>query len=240
MSAEHRFPIKGFIETSFLDWKEHLSSVLFTGGCNFRCPFCHNSDLVLKHEQIADITEEHIFGHLRKFRKWIDRVVITGGEPTLHKGLRAFVQRLKQEGLRVKLDTNGSHPEVVKELVEAGLIDYIAMDIKGPTSFYDRWCGTAVNRDKIEESIEFIREGRIDYEFRMTVVPFLHKEADVYEAASRVGGAKRFFIQDFVPRNTLNPAFAHVRPFSLDRMEKIRKNVAGIIQNAQVRRTLHQ
>jgi pyruvate formate lyase activating enzyme len=240
LSPELKFPIKGFIETSFLDWKDHLSSVLFTGGCNFRCPFCHNSDLVLKHHELPDITEEQVFDHFRKFRKWIDRVVITGGEPTLQKGLRAFVLRLKEQGLRVKLDTNGSHPEVIRELVAADLIDYIAMDIKGPMSFYERWCGTAVNRDKIEESIQFIKEGRIDHEFRMTVVPFLHKEADVYEAASRVGGAKRFVVQDFVPRNTLNPAFAHVRPFSPDRMEKIRQNAAGIIQNAQVRRTLHQ
>jgi pyruvate formate lyase activating enzyme len=129
---------------------------------------------------------------------------------------------------------------VVKDLVKAGLVDYIAMDIKGPTTVYDRWCGTTVDRDKIEESIDFIRGGPIDHEFRMTVVPFLHKEADVYEAASRVGGAKRFTVQDFVPRNTLNPAFANVRPFSPDRMMKIRQNVEGIIQDAQVRRTLHQ
>jgi pyruvate formate lyase activating enzyme len=240
LSAEHNFQIKGFIETSFLDWKDHLSSVLFTGGCNFRCPFCHNSDLVLRHHQLTDIPDEQVFGHLRKFRKWIDRVVITGGEPTLQKGLAAFVQRLKQEGFKVKLDTNGSKPEVVKELVNAGLIDYIAMDIKGPASGYDRWCGTTVNRDKIEESIDFLRGGLIEHEFRMTVVPFLHKEADVYEAVARIRTDKRFFVQDFVPRNTLNPAFAHIRPFSPDRMVKIRQKVEGIIKDAQVSRTLHQ
>jgi pyruvate formate lyase activating enzyme len=240
LSAEPNFSVKGFIETSFLDWKDHLSSVLFTGGCNFRCPFCHNSDLVLNHHRLIDLPEEQILGHLRKFRKWVDRVVITGGEPTLQKGLPVFAERLKQEGFKVKLDTNGSHPEVVKVLVKAGLVDYIAMDIKGPTAAYDRWCGTTVDRDKIEESIDFIRSGAIDHEFRMTVVPFLHKEADVYEAASRAGGTKRFTVQDFVPRNTLNPAFANVRPFSPDRMMKIRQNVEGIIQDAQVRRTLHQ
>ncbi len=240
MSAGPNFPIKGFLETSFLDWKDHLSSVIFTGGCNFRCPFCHNSDLVLNQHLLVDIPEEQIFGHLRKFRKWVDKVVITGGEPTLQKGLPEFVRRLKQDGFKVKLDTNGSHPQVLRELVKAGLVDYIAMDIKGPTGHYDRWCGTAVDRDKIEESIDFISGGQIDHEFRMTVVPFLHKEADVYEAASRVGHAKRFTVQDFVPRNTLNPAFAHVRPFSPDRMMRIRQNVQGIIQDAQVRRTLHE
>jgi pyruvate formate lyase activating enzyme len=240
LSAGPKFPIKGFIETSFLDWKDHLSSVFFTGGCNFRCPFCHNSDLVLNQHSLLDVPEEQILGNLRKFRKWVDRVVVTGGEPTLQKGLRVFVERLKQEGFKIKLDTNGSHPEVIKDLVKAGLIDCIAMDIKGPIMGYDRWCGTTVERDKIEESIDFIIGGPIDHEFRMTVVPFLHKEADVYEAALRVGNAKRFTVQDFVPRNTLNPAFLHVRPFSPDRMTKIRQNVEGIMQDAQVRRTLHQ
>ena len=234
------FPVKGFIETSFLDWKDHLSSVFFTGGCNFRCPFCHNSDLVLNHGHLLDIPEEQILGNLRKFRKWIDRVVVTGGEPTLQKGLPGFVECLKREGFKVKLDTNGSHPEVIKDLASAGLIDYIAMDIKGPIKGYDRWCGTTIDCDKIEESIDFIIGGRIDHEFRMTVVPFLHKEADVYEAASRVGDAKRFTVQDFVPRNTLNPAFLSVKSFSPDRMSKIRQNVEGIMQDAKVRRTLHQ
>ncbi|HUJ90838.1 MAG TPA: anaerobic ribonucleoside-triphosphate reductase activating protein [Syntrophorhabdales bacterium] len=240
MSAGHNFPVKGFIETSFLDWKDHLSSVFFTGGCNFRCPFCHNSDLVLNHERLLDIPEEQILGNLRKFRKWVDRVVITGGEPTLQKGLPAFVELLKREGYKVKLDTNGSHPEVIKDLVKAGFVDYIAMDIKGPIAAYDRWCGTTVDRDKIEESIDFVIGGEIDHEFRMTVVPFLHKEADVYEAASRVGNAKRFTVQDFVPRNTLNPAFLSVKSFSPDRMSKIRQNVEGIMQDAKVRCTLHQ
>ena len=240
MSAEHSFHIKGFIETSFLDWRGHLSSVIFTGGCNFRCPFCHNSDLVLQHDRVPDIPDAQIFAHLMKFRKWIDRVVITGGEPTLQRGLPLFAKRLKEKGFKVKLDTNGSHPGVVKDLVAAGLIDYIAMDMKGPISGYNRWCGTTVHPAAIEESIDFISATSLEHEFRMTVVPFLHKEVDVYEAASRVAKAKRFFVQDFVPRNTLNPAFAHLRPFSPDRMTKIRQKVEGIIQDAQVRRTLHQ
>jgi len=240
LSAGPNFPVKGFIETSFLDWKDHLSSVLFTGGCNFRCPFCHNSELVLHHHRLLDIPEEEILANLRKFRKWIDRVVITGGEPTLQEGLPVFAERLKQEGFAIKLDTNGSHPKVVKDLVKAGLVDYIAMDVKGPTMVYERWCGTPVDRNEIEESIDCIMGGQIDYEFRMTVVPFLHKEPDVYEAAARLGGAKRFTIQDFVPRNTLNPAFSHVRPFSPDRMLKIRQSVGRIIQDAPVRHTLRQ
>jgi len=240
LSDARKFPIKGFIETSFLDWKDHLSSVIFTGGCNFRCPFCHNSELVLQHARLADIPEEAIVAHLRKFRKWVDRVVITGGEPTLQKGLHRFAARLKEEGFCVKLDTNGSNPEVVKKLVREGLVDYVAMDIKGPTMVYERWCGIQVDREKIEESIDFLLSGEIEHEFRMTVVPFLHRENDVYEAATRVRGARRFTVQSFVPRNTLNPAFAHIRPHSPDRIGRIRQNVEGIVRDAQVTRTLRQ
>ena len=101
------FPVKGFIETSFIDWKSHLASVLFSGGCNFRCPFCHNRDLVLRPESLQDVPLEHIIGRLQKFRKWIERVVVTGGEPTIHADLPAFCKMLKERGLSVKLDTTG-------------------------------------------------------------------------------------------------------------------------------------
>jgi pyruvate formate lyase activating enzyme len=240
LSNAPKFPIKGFIETSFLDWKDHLSSVVFTGGCNFRCPFCHNSELVLQHARLTDIPEDTIVARLKKFRKWVDRVVVTGGEPTLQKGLGQFVGRLKREGFRVKLDTNGSNPEVVKGLVRDGLVDYVAMDIKGPTVVYERWCGTEVDRDTIEESIDFLLSGEIEHEFRMTVVPFLHRESDVYEAAARVRGTNRFTVQSFVPRNTLNPAFTQIRPHSPDRIARIRQNVEGIIRDAQITHTLRQ
>jgi len=234
------FPVKGFIETSFIDWKTQLASVLFSGGCNFRCPFCHNRSLVLSPQSMEDIPFDYILGRLRKFRQWIERAVISGGEPTMHKGLFGAVETLKEQGFKVKLDTNGSRPEVIRSLVEAGLIDYIAMDVKGPLRAYERWCGCSVDRKKIRESIDFILEGRVDYEFRMTLVPFLHREEDACQAAREIKPARRFFLQQFVPRETLNEKFARIKPFSPERMKAVRETVAGILENAPVRRHIHE
>ena len=137
----------------------------------------------------------------------------------------SLAKELKGEGFKVKLDTNGSSPDVIRDLVNDGLLDYVAMDIKGPIEQYKRWCGVDVDVEKIEESVRFILEEKVDYEFRMTVVPFLHREKDVYETADYIREAKRFFIQGFRPVNTLNPAYSHIRPFSPDKMDVIRKNV---------------
>jgi pyruvate formate lyase activating enzyme len=225
--------IKGFIETSFIDWKGHLASVVFTGGCNFRCPYCHNGGLVLNPANLEDIPPEHVFLTLKKYKNWVEHVVITGGEPTIHEGLPSFLAELKSRGLMIKLDTNGSNFPVVKRLVSEGLVDYIAMDIKGPTERYERWCGVETDTAVIEKSIDFILEGNVDYEFRMTVVPFLHREEDVYQAAERVSAARRFFIQEFRPISTLNPTFAQIRPFSPHKITRIRQTVAEILRSAQ-------
>ncbi len=225
LCSRHDFSVKGFIDTSFIDWKGQLSSVIFTGGCNFRCPYCHNSSIVLHPDRVEDVPFDHIIGHLRKYRNWVERVVITGGEPTINKWLTSIVKIIKYEGFKVKLDTNGSSPDTIRSLVSEGLIDYIAMDIKGPIGQYRRWCGVDVDTEKIEESVRFVLEEKVDYEFRMTVVPFLHRDRDVYETADYIRGAKKFFIQEFRPVSTLNPAYSHIRPFSPEKMEIVRKIV---------------
>jgi pyruvate formate lyase activating enzyme len=227
LSKKRDFSIKGFIDTSFIDWKGQLSSVIFTGGCNFRCPYCHNSSIVLHPDRVENVPFEYIIHHLRKYKNWVERVVITGGEPTINTGLLSIVKQLKNEGIKIKLDTNGSSPSIIKGLINGGLIDYIAMDIKGPVEQYKRWCGVDVDIKKIEESIRFILEENVDYEFRMTVVPFLHRENDIYEVAAYIKDAKKFFIQGFKPNNTLNQAYAHIKPFSPEKMEKIRQNVSN-------------
>jgi pyruvate formate lyase activating enzyme len=214
--------------------------VLFTGGCNFRCPFCHNGSLVLDPHGLADIPLDHILERLNKFRKWVERVVITGGEPTIHKALTDLTRVLKSQGFKIKVDTNGTNPEVLKELVSESLVDYIAMDIKGPLNDYDRWAGVSVTDGHIRQTIDLILEGHVDYEFRMTVVPFLHKEHDVYAAAEEIRGAKRFFLQEFVPKDTLNPKFAGITPFSAEKMKAMRESVRSIIErNAPVSNNLY-
>lgn len=222
--------IKGFIETSFVDWKGCLASVLFLGGCNFRCPFCHNRDLVLDPDGFEDLPLEYIVATIRKYRAhWIDKIVITGGEPTIHKNLYGLIGLLKSEGMAIKLDTNGSNPRVIKGLVNDGLIDCVAMDVKGPVERYMRWCDIHIDEDKIRESIEFIRECGIDYYFRMTVVPFLHKEDDVYEVADYLQGSRDLIIQTFRPDITLDPTYAHIQPYNADTMARIKENVADIM-----------
>lgn len=206
--------------------------VVFTGGCNFRCPFCHNRELVLDPHSMADMPFDYIEERLRKFRRWIERVVITGGEPTIHRGLRGAIETFRALGLKVKLDTNGSNPAVVKALVADGLIDYIAMDVKGPLDTYERWCGTDVDKTRIKESIDFILEGHVDYEFRMTFVPFLHHEQDAYAVAEDLKNARRFFLQDFVPRETVNPKYSSIQPFSPEKMKNVRRTVEEILEHA--------
>ncbi len=222
-------PIKGFIETSFIDWKGQLSSVIFTGGCNFRCPYCHNCELVINHQSLEDVPLDYVCLTLKKYKNWVSNIVVTGGEPTIHKNLYRLLGELKSMGMQIKLDSNGSSPSTLKGLVSDDLVDYIAMDVKGPVNNYKRWCGIDVDTSVIEESIDFIMEGSVDYEFRMTVVPFLHREEDVYEAAERIKNAKKFFIQEFRPRDTLNPSYCNVRPFPQSKMSRIRKNVADIL-----------
>lgn len=225
--------IKGFIETSFIDWKKKLSSVVFTGGCNFRCPYCHNAGLVVSPEKLEDIPLDYIFLTLKKYKNWVDRIVITGGEPTIHKGLFYLAGQLKAMGMQIKLDTNGSNPKAVKGLVSEGLVDYIAMDVKGPVERYRRWCGVEVDAARIEESIDYILEGNVDYEFRMTVVPFLHREEDVYEAAERIKTAKRFYIQEFRSAPTLDPSYADIKPYLPAKMTRIKEEVADILRTAR-------
>jgi pyruvate formate lyase activating enzyme len=128
---------------------------------------------------------------------------------------------------------------VVKRLVADGLVDYIAMDVKGPLGAYERWCGTGVDKARIRESIAFILEGHVDYEFRMTLVPFLHREQDAYEVAEEIKTARRFFLQEFVPRDTLNPKYASIQPFSPEKMKSMREAVGEILRHAPIRSNLH-
>ena len=222
-------PVKGFIETSFLDWKECLSSVIFLGGCNFRCPYCHNKELVLNHVAMEDIPMEYIIASLRKYKKWIDRVVITGGEPTISMSLFDLTGRLKSEKMLIKLDTNGSNPQILKGLVNDGLIDYVAMDVKGPVDRYSRWSGVNLDIKRIQESIEFLLEGSIDYEFRMTVVPGLHQKEDIQHLSSQLGVDKRFVLQNFNSENPLDPSLKDTLPYDSKVLKEMEREVQRMV-----------
>jgi pyruvate formate lyase activating enzyme len=215
-------PIKGLEKNSLIDYPEKVSAVVFVGGCNFRCPFCHNRDLVLEHEKIPTIPEEEILAFLKEREKWLDGIVVSGGEPAMHKDLPGFLEKLKGIGYAVKLDTNGTNPQMLKELMDKGLVDYIAMDIKAPLEKYEKSSGVKADTKNIRESIRLIINSGIEHEFRSTILPALHTKEDVGTMARMVKGGRKFYLQQFRPRNTIDPEMGKERPFSKEEMKELR------------------
>ena len=201
--------IKGFLETSFLDWPGQVSSVLFLAGCNFRCPFCHNYGLVLNHTEFPSLDWTAIRSRLAGFRGWIDGVVISGGEPTLSPGLTDLIRDIRGLGFMVKLDTNGSRPEVLSTLLEEGLLDHVAMDVKGPLDevSYARAAGRPGFLDQVKHSLDLLAESGLSYTLRTTVVPDLHKEQDVLLLAEQLKTAPVWKLQKFHPENALDCSY---------------------------------
>ncbi len=193
----------GFQKMTLLDFPGRVACTLFAGGCNFRCPFCHNAGLVLG-EDMESYPETEILDYLSKRQGLLDGVCITGGEPLLRPDLKEFIIKVRALGYAVKLDTNGSLPERLRELIEEGLIDYVAMDVKSSMSGYGRAVGIkGFDTSAVEESIDLLLEGRVDYEFRTTVAHPLHTVEDIEALCRRIKGAKRYFIQNFVDSGNL-------------------------------------
>ncbi|MGC8603858.1 MAG: anaerobic ribonucleoside-triphosphate reductase activating protein, partial [Desulfomonilaceae bacterium] len=165
--------IKGFLPVSMLDWPGQVTSVIFLGGCSFRCPACHNSDLVLSPETLQDQPLDQVIFFLNQRSEWIDGVTITGGEPTCHQGTPALISKFKELGLKVKLDTNGSNPEMLAKVIRHRLVDAVAMDIKAPleTGAYSRLAGITVDMSNINKSIEILKTSNLSVFFRTTVIP---------------------------------------------------------------------
>ncbi|MEK7167376.1 MAG: anaerobic ribonucleoside-triphosphate reductase activating protein [Patescibacteria group bacterium] len=191
--------VGGLQPVTLLDYPKKVAAIVFTSGCGFRCPFCYNPHLVLpglmKKNKNLKVNDSLDF--LRKRKKYLDGVVITGGEPILQKGLSNFLRSLKKMGYLVKLDTNGFNPEILGELMKKKLVDYVAMDIKGPLDKYEKFCGIKLDRGKIKESIKLIKASGLDYEFRSTLVKGLHGKGDVKKMAQLIKGAKKYFLQNF-------------------------------------------
>lgn len=189
--------IHGFNKTTLLDYPGIVAATVFTGSCNFRCPFCQNADLVLNPSGQPSIETEEIFKHLEKRKNITKGICITGGEPTLWNDLPKFILRCKEIGLLVKLDTNGYRPDVLKKLVEEKLIDYVAMDIKSSPKGYSEAAGVETDMEKIKESVDFLISGSLDYEFRTTVVRELHSRETMEDIALFIAGAKKYFLQGY-------------------------------------------
>jgi pyruvate formate lyase activating enzyme len=239
--------IAGYLGTSLIEWPGKITSVIFVPGCNFRCPFCHNADLVdpKKARRLTPIPESEIFENLKKRKKWVDGVVITGGEPTLQPDLDRFLSRLKEEGFLTMIETNGSRPEVLVKLLSSQAVDYVAMDIKSPFEGYPQITNSKVQISEIKESIKLLLASGVNSEFRTTIVPGLHDKEVLLKMAAElkkiteeykltVEGC-RWFLQTFQPKNCLDPRYKKINPYSKMKMKGFLKAVKKIIPGARIR-----
>lgn len=188
--------IAGLQNNSFVDYPGKIAAVVFTPGCNMNCFYCHNKILLTPEADKSLLNREEVLKFLHERRKFLDAVVISGGEPTLQDGLEEFMKDVKRMGYPVKLDTNGTNPSVLKKLINSKLLDYVAMDIKAPLEKYGYICGTRVEIDKIRESIDLLMQGDVDYEFRTTFVPQLG-ERDILSIAQMIKGARQYVLQQY-------------------------------------------
>jgi pyruvate formate lyase activating enzyme len=202
-------------------------------GCNFRCPYCHNPELVDETGGLID--GEDVYTFLQSRVGLLDAVTITGGEPTMHEDLPAFIASVKRLGYKVKLDTNGTHPDMLEHLIAKNLIDYVAMDIKAPLTHYAQTVGRPVNTRAIERSIRMLIDGCTAYEFRTTVVKSLLLPDDFDALGEDIHGAKTYYLQKFVPTKTLNPAFLRKTTYRDDELESIRNRMLAHVETCLIR-----
>lgn len=194
----------GMQKMTLLDYPGYVACTLFTGGCNFRCPFCHNALLVLDLDENYTIPEEEVLAFLKKRQGLLDGVCVTGGEPLINKDIGDFLSKVKELGFKIKLDTNGTNPALLKELVSQKLVDYVAVDIKNSPEKYAETVGLkSFDMSTINQTVNFLMTGSVDYEFRTTVTKQFHTEKSMEEAARFIRGAKRYFLQNFVDSGNL-------------------------------------
>jgi pyruvate formate lyase activating enzyme len=231
--------IKGFIPNTMLDWEGMLASTLFLPRCNFRCPFCQNAELVLRPERLETVPFDVIADYLRDRAGWVEGVCITGGEPCLHEELPRLCADLKAEGVKVKLDTNGSLPDVLADLLADGLIDYVSMDVKAPIEPGPYKIATGIDRPdvtvQVAKSIEILRMAPVEHDFRTTVVPMMHGPTEVARIAEYLKGEPRFVLQHFSPRDTLDPRFSALKPFTDEDMQIMLKQAQQFVPGTVVR-----
>jgi len=232
--------IAGLQKTTLLDYPGKIACIVFLAGCNFRCPWCYSSELVLPLKIVKQprISEQEFFDFLRTRKGLLDGVVICGGEPTINKELPVFIEKIKKLGFSVKLDTNGSNPKMLKDLVDTKLIDYVAMDIKASQTnpAYKNLMTEGITMDNIRESVDFLKKGNIDFEFRTTVVNTVHTKEDFLEIAKWIGGPSiKYYLQNFRAEKTIDPEFEKVESFKKQFLEEIAKEISSNFKECKVR-----
>ena len=222
----------GFQKLTLLDYPGKVACILFTNGCNFRCPFCHNASLV-RAQDGADISDAEVLEFLKKRQGILEGVSISGGEPLIHNELKDFIREVKKLGYPVKLDTNGSFPQKLRELIGEGLVDYVAMDVKNSFEKYNETTGINADIDSVKESIEILINGNIDYEFRTTLVSGFHTTQDMQRIGEMIKGTKKYYLQNFADSgDILCPGLA---PLGEEEMELMKKTAEKYVSVTQIR-----
>lgn len=227
--------VAGLQKLTLLDYPGHVACTVFTGGCNFRCPFCHNAPLVLPERLGSDTNEEEVLKFLKKRVGVLDGVAVTGGEPLIHKSLPEFLSKIKELGYSIKLDTNGSFPEELKKLVENSLVDRVAMDIKNSPALYADTVGIpGLDLSAVERTKDYLLSGIVDYEFRTTVVRGIHTKESLLEAAEWIRGAREYYLQQYKDSgDIIDPE--NLSAFSEEEMKVLLEGVVKIVPAAKLR-----
>lgn len=228
--------IGGFQRFSLIDYPGKICAIIFTQGCNFRCPYCHNPELVNPKLFQEPIDEDDIFRFLEMRKGKLDAVEITGGEPTLQPDLIEFMRKIKAMGFLIKLDTNGTNPEVVEKIIKNKLVDYIAMDVKAPLEKYEKVVRAKVDKQKIKEAISLIMNSHIDYEFRTTIIKNILTKEDIIDIAKTIKGSKLYVLQKFIHSKILDPSLAkRAKTFSDAELETIRSEAEKYVKECVIR-----
>ena len=226
----------GYLQkSSLIDYPGKISAIIFTQGCNFRCGYCHNPELVDPALFSEPVAHDGIFAFLKKRTGKLDAVVITGGEPTMHKALPAFAAAIKDLGYLVKLDTNGTNPKVLSGMIAKGTIDYIAMDVKAPLEKYDEVVGARVDNDAVIASMNMIMGSSVDYEFRTTLVQDLLVPEDIVMIGEQIRGAMLYVLQRFVPSKHVDTGFITAKTFSEETIENLKMRIEPMVERLIVR-----
>jgi len=212
--------IKNVIKLSLTDWDGKVATVIFLGGCNFKCPYCQNWPLAINPDALKDTDYKEYIEFIKESSDWLDGVVITGGEPTCYRGLVDVIKDIKSHGLRVKMDTNGSNPDVLRDLIGKGLLDFVSMDVKNSIEKYSETADAPVNTDNILESISILKEFG-SYEFRTTVVPGLVEFEDLEKICNIIKGSNIYVLQRYHPENVVNKKFSEITPQSDEEMDEM-------------------
>lgn len=227
----------GYQKLTLIDYPGKLAATVFTVGCNFRCPFCHNPELVDSRQfTVNGDLEREFFKFLKSRKGKLEGVCITGGEPLIQPDIINFIKKIKKLGFLVKLDTNGSRPDVLKKIIEGKLVDYIAMDIKNSKKRYSETCGYETDIGRLELSVDLIRNSGIDYEFRTTVVPGIHTEKDFTDIAEWISGAKNYYLQEYREIKILDPNLKRKTKRKKINLEKIKSKIENKLEFVGIRR----